>query len=254
LISTWGAVKAARQAEHERACREIDANNHRLIADWKVANAPWVAEEKRWHDRTLNAEAETLRLESELNRQRSVTESRFRQRKDGASGIVASHDRAKLDYEREVRQADADSKQIQLEEHLDKALIRQAKLKGITGDRILSLESFGIETAKDVTLLSSQKVPGIGKVLSKRLVDWRNSLSASFRPQQTLPDSEKNRIASRYAPVMRPLAESIQWAINDLDAIAMSHRTREAELLRTIATAVQTLAVAEAHVRAMKVG
>ena len=140
-----------------------------------------------------------------------------------------------------------------MEEHLDKALIRQAKLKGITGDRILSLESFGIETAKDVPLLNNQKVPGIGPVLSQRLFDWRNGLSASFRPQNTLPDSEKNRIASRYAPVMLPLGQSIEGAINDLGTIAISHRSREAEIIKAIAGAVQNLAIAEAHVRAMKV-
>ncbi len=254
LIDAWEAVRASRQAEHNRACREIDAKNRRLIADWEAVNAPWVAEEKRWRDRVIAAETEILRLESELNRQRTATESRFRQRKDETNGIVASHDRAKLDYERELRQAEVDSKKIQLEEHLDKALIRQAKLKGITGDRILSLESFGIETAKDVPLLNNQKVPGIGPVLSKRLFDWRNSLMVSFRPQQTLPDSEKNRIAIRYAPVMLPLGQSIQGAINDLDTIAISHRTREAETIRAIAAAVQNLAIAEAHTRAMKVG
>jgi DNA-binding helix-hairpin-helix protein with protein kinase domain len=182
-----------------------------------------------------------------------VTESRFRQRKDEALGIAASHDRAKLDYERELRQAEVDSKKIQLEEHLDKALIRHARLKGITGDRILSLESFGIETAGDVPLLNNQKVPGIGPVLSKRLLDWRNRLAASFRPQQALPDSEKKRIANRYAPVMLPLGQSIQGAINDLDTIAMSHHTREAGMIKVIAAAVQNLAIAEAQVRAMKV-
>lgn len=253
LISAWEALKATRQAEYELACREIAAKNRRLVADWEAANAPWVNEEKRWRDRVLNAEAEILRLESELSRQRTAAENQFRQRKDEASRIAASHDRAKLDYERELRQAEVDSKKIQLEEHLDKALIRQAKLKGITNDRILSLESFGIETAKDVPLLNNLKVPGIGPVLSKRLFDWRDSLAASFRPQQTLPDSEKNRIASRYAPVMLPLGQSIQGAINDLDMIAMSHRTREAEVIKAITAAVQNLAIAEAHVRAMKV-
>ncbi|AGA28303.1 hypothetical protein Sinac_4088 [Singulisphaera acidiphila DSM 18658] len=102
-------------------------------------------------------------------------------------------------------------------------------------------------------LLSNQKVPGIGPVLSKRLFDWRNSLMASFRPQQTLPDSEKNRIASRYAPVMLPLGQSIQGAINDLDSISMAHLTREAETIQAIAATVQNLAIAEAHVRALKV-
>jgi hypothetical protein len=254
LIAAWEADTANRQAEHALACREVDVKNRRIIDEWKVANAPWVAEEKRWRDRAERAMAEILRLESDLRRERQATESLLRKRHDEARGIAASHDRAKLDYERELRQAEVDSSKIQLEEHLDKASIRQAKLKGITGERILSLESFGIATAKDVALLNNQKVPGIGPVLSQRLFDWRASLVASFRPQQALPDSEKNRIASRYAPVMRPMVQSIEGAIHDLDTIATSHRTREAEMIKAIAAAVRNLAIAEAHVRAMKVG
>ena len=96
-------------------------------------------------------------------------------------------------------------------------------------------------------------MPGIGPVLSRRLFDWRDGLMASFRPQQALPESEKNRIASRYAPVMLPLSQSIQGAIKDLDTIALSHHAREAEMIKVIAAAVQNLAIAEAHVRAMKV-
>jgi hypothetical protein len=254
LTSAWEALKATRQAEHERACHEVDAKNRRLITNWEAANTPWVAEAKRWRDRFVNAEAEILRLESDLNRQRTESESRFRQRKDEASGIAARYNnRTKRDYEGELSRAKVDSKKIQLEEHLDKALIRQAKLKGITGDRILSLESFGIETARDVPLLNNQKVPGIGPVLSQRLLDWRDSLAASFRPKSTLPDSEKNRIASRFAPVMLPLGQSIQAAINDLDTIAMSHRAREADLLKALGVAVQNVAIAEAYVRAMNV-
>ena len=252
LTSAWEAFNATRQAEHQRVCREIDANNGRVIAEWEAANIPWVAEEKRWRERVSNAKDEILRLESNLNRQRKLTESTFRQRKDEATGIAAGHDRAKLDYVRELRQAEDDSTKIQLDEHLDKALIRQAKLKGITGDRVLSLESFGIETAKDVPLLSNQKVPGIGPVLSKRLFDWRNSLMASFQPQKTLPDSEKNRIASRYAPIMLPLGQSILEAMKDLDRIALSHRNSESEMIKAIASAVQNLAIAEAYVKAMK--
>jgi hypothetical protein len=107
--------------------------------------------------------------------------------------------------------------------------------------------------AKDVPLLNAQKVPVIGPVLSKRLFDWRDSLMASFRPQQALPESEKNRIASRYAPVMLPLGQSIQGAINDLDTIGVGHRTHQAEMIKVIAAAVQNLAIAEAHVSAIKV-
>ena len=253
LLDAWEAVRASRLAEHERACREVDAVNRRLVADWEAANAPWLAEVKRWRDRVAGAEAEILRLESELTRQRAATERQFRQRKDEASGIAASHGRAKMDYERELGQAELNSNKIQLEEYLDRSLIRQAKLKGINIKCILALESFGIETARDVPMLNNQKVPGIGPVLSKRLLDWSQGLASSFRPQQALPESERYRIASRYAPVMLPLGQSIQGAINELETIAMSHRARETELVMVIAAAVQNLATAEAHVRAMRV-
>ena len=253
LVDAWEAVRASRQAEHERACREVDSGNRRLVAAWEAANAPWLAEVKRWRDRVAGAEVEMLRLESEFTRQRAATEGKFRRRKDEASGIAASHGRAKMDYERELRQAELNSNKIQLDEFLDRSLIRQAKLKGINNKCILALESFGIETAKDVPMLNNQKVPGIGPVLSKRLLDWSHSLATSFRPQQSLPESERNRIASRYSPVMLPLGQSIQGAINELDTIAMSHRARESELVKVIAEAVQNFATAEAHVRAMKV-
>jgi DNA-binding helix-hairpin-helix protein with protein kinase domain len=167
--------------------------------------------------------------------------------------VLGSHDGARQDYERELRQAELDSKRIQLEEHLDKSLIRRARLQGITGERILSLESFGIETAKDVDLLRHQKVPGIGPVLSKRLFDWRSKLELSFRPKQGLPESEKRRIATRYAPVLLPLGQAIQDAINELDAIAVSHRVTETELVKRIAAAVEDRAVAMAHFQAMEI-
>jgi hypothetical protein len=203
LINAWDAAKASRAAEHDRACCQVDAENHRRISEWEAANAPWLAEEKQWRERAAWAEAEIRGLEADLFALRPATEAKYRHRKGEASGIEASYDLARQDYKKELRRAEADSKRIQLEEYLDKALIRQAKLKAITSDRILSLESFGIETAKDVDILNHEKVPGIGPVLSKRLFDWRDKLTASFKPQQTLPVSVKNGIASRYAPVTR---------------------------------------------------
>jgi len=253
LTSAWEALTASRQADHERACGVIDAKNRRLVADWEAANAPWLAEERRWRDRVMSAEAEVVRLEAEIDAQRSASTARFRQRKDEANGIVASHNHARQDYDKELRQAEIDSKNIQMEAHLENSLIRHAKLRGITGDRVLALESFGIETAYDVYKLQNQKVPGIGPVLSARLFEWRDKLASSFVPKQTLPESEKNRIASRYAPVLLPLGQSIQGAIDELDVIAGSHRAREADQVRAIGAAVQNMAFAEAHVRVMRV-
>lgn len=252
-MSDWEALTASRKEEHNRKFWEIDAKNRRLIAEWETANAPWMYELKRWRDRASVAEAQIKRIEEELLAQRYESVSKFQQQKANADSVIKSHDGARHDYERELRQAEIDSKKIQLEEYLDKSLIRRANLKGITGDRILALESFGIETAKDVAVLERQKVPGIGPVLSKRLFDWRDKLALSFRPKQGLPESEKSRVATRYAPVLLPLGQAIQTAINNMEAVAAAHRAREAERCEAIARAVQDLALAEAYVRVMKV-
>ena len=64
---------------------------------------------------------------------------------------------------------------------------------------------------------------------------------------------QKSRIIPGMGAIAPPLGQSIQGAINDMETIAMSHRTHEAEMIKAIAAAVQNLAIAEAHVRAMKV-
>lgn len=251
--SDWNARTAALQARHREKCDSIDDANRRTIAGWESANAPWLGELKQWRDRESLAAATIDRLEDKLVAQRRMIVPKFQQRKLDVQTVLKSHDGALQDYERELRDAEMNSNKLQLEEHLDKSLIRSAKLKGISGDRILSLESFGIETAKDVAMLEHQKVPGIGPVLSQRLLDWRNKLASSFRPKQGLPESERKRVATRYVPVLLPLRQALQSAIDDLETIAASHRACETEQIKAIAAAVQDLAIADAHVRTMRV-
>ncbi len=185
---------------------------------------------------------------------RTASQAQFdKRKKDAAQEIVSTHHQVKQKYDKELRQAETDSKKIQLEEHLDKELIRNAKIKGITGKSILALESFGIESAKDVEMLKTQKVPGIGPVLSGRLFEWRERIERSFIPKQALPESERSRIASRFAPELLPLGQAIQTAIRDLEGITASHRAREREVVKTIEAAVQNAAVAEAHLGALNI-
>ncbi len=46
---------------------------------------------------------------------------------------------------------------------------------------------------------------------------------------------------------MLPLGQLIEGAINDLSTMTMSHRSRGAEMMKAIAAAVQSLAIAEAQ-------
>ena len=251
LISAWESLNAARRSEHERACRKIDEENERAIEAWEVANTPWFDEERRWRQRLAAAEADRNMLESELQSKRSASKAIFDNRKKDAQRTATSHSKVRVEYGWELNRAESNSRQIQLEEHLDKTLIRDANIKGISSKLVLALESFGIESAKDVEMLKTRKVPGIGRILEHRLFDWKEGVERTFVPKQGLPESERSRIASRYAPMFLPLGQDIKAAIRDLEIIAASHRARERELVARIEAAVQNAAIAEAHLDAL---
>ena len=164
---------------------------------------------------------------------------RFGKLKRESDGCVATYQKAKQEYERDLKQAELNSKQFQLEAHLDGFLIRNAKLKAITDLRVFSLESFGIESAKDVASLKNQKVPGIGPVLTTRLFEWRQTLESGFSPRPGLPEVEKSRIASRYAPLLLPVGQTLDAAHREMEGVISSHQTREKDLIKAIAAAAQ---------------
>ncbi len=253
LVSVRDAVVASQQAEHRQKCNAIDETNRQRIASWEAANAPWLKLQKRWRGAVSAAEESIKKLETILDSSRQKTSSRIKQLKGDAEAKVKSYKDARSEYDRELSQAERNSSKIQLEEHLDKSLIRRAKQKGISGNRLTTLESFGIETANDVIKLNYQKVPGIGPVYTQRLLKWRENIEKKFKPRSGIPESEKKRIASRYAPVLLPLVQTLQSAINEIESLTASHRNHESELIKSIAISVQELAIAQAYVRKMKI-
>ena len=252
LTEDWEEKTAARNEAHAKACRDIDDNNRRMLSAWEAMNAPWLDEEKRLKRQLASAEAEINRLEAALFDQRKTGGEQFERKKRDADASVASHTKVRQQYQSDLREAEQDSKRIQMEQHLDSFLIRQAKLKGITTERVfLALESFGIQTANDVDALKTTKVPNIGPVLRDRLLDWKNTVASKFVLKQALPESERNRIASRYAPVFLPLIQSVEAAIRDIEGFAASERNRDRERVKAIGVVVQRAANVTADLGAL---
>jgi hypothetical protein len=252
LTEEWEAKTASRNEAHAKACRDIDDHNRRMLSAWEAMNAPWLDEEKRLKQQLASAEAEINRLEAALFDQRKTSGEQFERKKRDADASVASHTKVRQQYQSDLREAEQDSKRIQMEQHLDSFLIRQAKLKGITTERVfLALESFGIQTANDVDTLKTTKVPSIGPVLRDRLLDWKNTVASKFVLKQALPESERNRIATRYAPVFLPLIQSVEAAIRDIEGFVASERDRDRERVKAIGVAVQIAANVTADLDAL---
>jgi DNA-binding helix-hairpin-helix protein with protein kinase domain len=102
---------------------------------------------------------------------------------------------AKSAFDAEMANLIKESARLQRDQYLDSFLIRDAKLPRISATAILSLSSFGFETAMDVKNIRRVKVPGIGPVLTERLEQWREELSRKFTPKAGVPDADRVALA-----------------------------------------------------------
>jgi DNA-binding helix-hairpin-helix protein with protein kinase domain len=81
---------------------------------------------------------------------------------------------------RALDQLKQDQRQLQLDRFLDRFDIEGAQIEGIGPGRKRTLESYGIETAKDIVPSRVSAVPGFGPKRLQQLMKWRASLRAKF--------------------------------------------------------------------------
>lgn len=107
--------------------------------------------------------------------------------------------------------------------------LQDAKLEGIGPRRKATLESFGIETAADVTIAALSAVPGFGAKRRGILIAWRNRVEAGYKPTPgVIPDPI---VAARLIIQCR---RDIQAPLGKLRAGAMELRKiHSVEKLRT---------------------
>jgi DNA-binding helix-hairpin-helix protein with protein kinase domain len=229
----WREAREQANIEIERAT----AYNTQMESAWRAENADWYREHLRRKTRLDDVQARLLELESRIQNQAAEEKSRFKEVGQILRRSKSQHDSAKLEYAKELSDLAKDSQKIQLERHLDCLLIRDAKLKAITTERIMSLGSFGIETALDVERLSRVKVPGIGPVLTTRLVEWRDTCIRSFRSQPGIPASLRTSVDQRHQGNLRKCETILANGPRQLREIVDRHEAEQ----RRLYTEIQSL-------------
>jgi hypothetical protein len=118
----------------------------------------------------------------------------------------ASLDR--LPSERKARLASLHSEAKQREAYLDRFRIVKGEVPGIGAGRIANLNSFGIETAWDITAQRVEAIPGFGHSTAGKLVAWRLSKEArfSFNPNHPIAAAELNAIEGEFSSRTQQLA------------------------------------------------
>ncbi len=82
--------------------------------------------------------------------------------------------------QQQLRQLEAKREAHQRERFLDSHRIDQAGIVGIGAGRTATLQSYGIETAADVSESAILAVPGFGPAMASRLTAWRGSVERRF--------------------------------------------------------------------------
>jgi len=171
----------------------------------------------------------------------------------------ASHVRRQcldLPNERQRRLASLNTRkrELQLGRFLDRFKIDKTSIDGIGPGRKRILESYGVETAADITGAAVTAVPGFGRALTSKLLDWRAKCEMQFfyNPSQPLNPADMADVEREILRERMQLEKRLRELGNELvqaksRILAVRHQLRgrvEAVLL--------DLAQAEANLKAIK--
>ncbi len=116
----------------------------------------------------------------------SAGSRKFAEMKDDLLKAAASY-RALPGIEKDMLQKlELSKRDLQMRKYLESRKISPANIDSIGDGRKMTLRSFGIETAWDVShrIIS---VPGFGQMLTKKLTDWRKGVEATFKFNPNIP-------------------------------------------------------------------
>jgi len=81
---------------------------------------------------------------------------------------------------RKLQELERNRHQLQLRSYLEKFYVEKADISGIGPSRKVSLQSFNVETAWDITFQNVTRVPGFGKAMAEKLISWRKNIEKTF--------------------------------------------------------------------------
>ena len=82
-----------------------------------------------------------------------------------------------------VKSIQFENKEKQRKIFLDNFLISEGKIKGIGASKSIILQSYGIETAYDISYQEIMTIKGFGPKITQSLVDWQKECEKTFMPQ-----------------------------------------------------------------------
>ena len=172
------------------------------------------------------------RVDDKFNESRKnwlTLEREWQQRASGDRLIAESadiktkiNDYKKLDAVRlhKLKQLDDQRYERQLEEYLDKFYIERADIRGIGLSRVVTLQSYGIETAFDVDGRTVMAIPGFGPTYTQKLLMWKEGIKLNFvfNPNKIINPQDRQKVEMDIAAARLQLEKSLQHKVSQLRA------------------------------------
>lgn len=196
---------------------------------------------RRWHDveqrwRNLDETQRFHALKHDLQA-----------KKDEYQNLPGVRQRKLLQLEKEVYAR-------QLERFLDRHRIDQASISGIGHARKITLRSYGIETAADVTSNAILGVHGFGPTYTAKLLTWRASIERrfTFDPQKGVDPADRQSVEREIGTVQAKIEQGLRSGSAELRRISDQAKASHDAVSATAEAAIKALAQTKADLVASK--
>lgn len=203
-----------------------------IVAVWFVfnMNSPHYVETKERKRRVTGAAQAIATAERSAGTALAQLQQEFDRRLNELATIKGQFDSLQTQESREIQQLQLHAQERQRDDFLEKFFVKDAKIEGIGPGRIATLESFGVETAADITYTAIGNVPGFGEKLTARLMTWRQTQEARFRfdPNRGVPPQDLLRLRNKYVQMLYSCQRRLEGGVSELTKIATAAKA-EAE-------------------------
>lgn len=211
----------------------VNGVNSSGVRDFKVVRdeteRKWREVEQRW--RTLGDD-----------------EQRFQVRRRELEAKKSQYENLPSVRQRKLHQLENEVYQRQLEKYLDGYRIDKARINGIGHARMITLRSYGIETAADVTSTAVLAVHGFGPSYTAKLLAWRDSIERKFvfDSRRGVDPADRQMIEREMASTRTKLEQDLRAGSVELRRISDQSKASRSALLVTADVAAKSRAQAEA--------
>jgi len=218
-----------------------------LIAEGS-RSSEYSGEVSRRRQAAEQAKAEIQKSLADAKRIAADYQQQFAKRKTELQAAYNRYLRLEQEKREQLQKLEARKRELQLNEFLDKILIRDYDIPEIKSKRKQALQAYGIESAFDVSY--SMSVPGFGPHLISVLLNWRRQCETRFRfnPAGPLPQKELHELNLRMTDLRRSLEIELRSGPQGLNEISVTAERKLRECEARTATLIQKQTQAEADV------